>query len=236
MIIAGVDTSLPLLSVALLRDDALIGALALEGKGSRNEKLLPSIDWLLAESGVGREAIDLARVAELGTEQGNPGNRHAIRAMQEHGSRTFVGFGTGDSAVRAHGGRVLVDGRPTGFTAPADAQRAGVAVGGLLVGHRRAAAAADLAALAAAGLARRIGRGQWDFVPILLILAASLMVPVSSYGGEVLLRTYPELDIDGALTAMSHGLYGQTPVDGYEAPASMREALHHYVQSIEAAA
>lgn len=31
---------------------------------------------------------------------------------------------------------------------------------------------------------------------------------------EVLLRTYPELDIDGALTAMSHSLYGQTPVDG----------------------
>jgi NADH:ubiquinone oxidoreductase subunit 6 (subunit J) len=31
---------------------------------------------------------------------------------------------------------------------------------------------------------------------------------------EVLLRTYPGTDIDGALTAMSKGLYGQTPVDG----------------------
>ncbi|MEI7055095.1 heparan-alpha-glucosaminide N-acetyltransferase domain-containing protein [Nocardioides sp. CCNWLW239] len=34
-----------------------------------------------------------------------------------------------------------------------------------------------------------------------------------SVAGE-LLRTYPGVDIDAALTAMSHGLYGQTPVDG----------------------
>ncbi|OIJ28562.1 heparan-alpha-glucosaminide N-acetyltransferase domain-containing protein [Nocardioides luteus] len=31
---------------------------------------------------------------------------------------------------------------------------------------------------------------------------------------EVLLRSYPGLDIDDALTSMSEGLYGQTPVDG----------------------
>ncbi len=31
---------------------------------------------------------------------------------------------------------------------------------------------------------------------------------------EELLRTHPGLDIDGALTKMSFGLYGQTPVDG----------------------
>ncbi|NYI79896.1 heparan-alpha-glucosaminide N-acetyltransferase domain-containing protein [Nocardioides panzhihuensis] len=31
---------------------------------------------------------------------------------------------------------------------------------------------------------------------------------------EVLLRTYPGTDIDSALTEMSHGLYGQTPIDG----------------------
>ena len=62
MIILAADTSLPLLSVALLRDDALIGAVALEGKGSRNEKLLPAIDWLLAESGVDRREVDLFAV------------------------------------------------------------------------------------------------------------------------------------------------------------------------------
>lgn len=62
MIILSTDTSLPLLSVALLRDDVLVGALALEGKGSRNEKLLPSIDWLLSESGTDRGSIDLFAV------------------------------------------------------------------------------------------------------------------------------------------------------------------------------
>jgi tRNA threonylcarbamoyl adenosine modification protein YeaZ len=62
MLILAVDTSLPLLSVALLRDETLLGALALEGKGSRNEKLLPSIDWLLTESGTLRESIDLFAV------------------------------------------------------------------------------------------------------------------------------------------------------------------------------
>ena len=62
MLILGVDTSLPLLSVALLRDDLLIGGTALEGKGSRNEKLLPAIDWLLSESNVDRREIDLFAV------------------------------------------------------------------------------------------------------------------------------------------------------------------------------
>lgn len=33
---------------------------------------------------------------------------------------------------------------------------------------------------------------------------------------EVLLREYPGMDIDSALTSMSHGLYGQTPVDGWQ--------------------
>lgn len=57
-----VDTSLPLLSVALLSDQSLLGAVALEGRGSRNEKLLPAIDWLLTESGIDRHAIDLFAV------------------------------------------------------------------------------------------------------------------------------------------------------------------------------
>ena len=62
MLVLGVDASLPLLSVALLRDGALIGAVALEGKDSRNEKLLPAVDWLLGESSVERGAIDLFAV------------------------------------------------------------------------------------------------------------------------------------------------------------------------------
>lgn len=62
MLILAADTSLPVLSVAILRDRALIGAVAMEGKGSRNEKLLPAIDWLLAENGVDRREVDLFAV------------------------------------------------------------------------------------------------------------------------------------------------------------------------------
>jgi tRNA threonylcarbamoyladenosine biosynthesis protein TsaB len=62
MLILAADSSLPILSVALIRDDALLGAVALEGKASRNEKLLPAIDWLLTESAIERSAIDLFAV------------------------------------------------------------------------------------------------------------------------------------------------------------------------------
>ena len=62
MLILAADTSLPLLSVALLRDDDLLAAAALEGKGSRNEKLLPAIDWLLGESAIDRHDVDLFAV------------------------------------------------------------------------------------------------------------------------------------------------------------------------------
>jgi tRNA threonylcarbamoyl adenosine modification protein YeaZ len=62
MLILAADTSLPILSVALVRDGALVGAMSMEGKGSRNEKLLPSIDWLLTENGVQQTEIDLFAV------------------------------------------------------------------------------------------------------------------------------------------------------------------------------
>src|SRR5512142_3423403 len=62
MLVLGADSSLPILSVALVRDRDLIGAIALEGKSSRNEKLLPAIDWLLAETGTDRASIDLFAV------------------------------------------------------------------------------------------------------------------------------------------------------------------------------
>jgi tRNA threonylcarbamoyladenosine biosynthesis protein TsaB len=62
MLILSADTSLPILSVALVNDGALVGALSLEGKGSRNEKLLPAIDWLLAENQIDRRAIELFAV------------------------------------------------------------------------------------------------------------------------------------------------------------------------------
>src|SRR5947209_16084287 len=62
MLILAADTSLPILSVALVLDDALLGAVALEGRSSRKEKLLPAIDWLLTETAVERASIDLFAV------------------------------------------------------------------------------------------------------------------------------------------------------------------------------
>ena len=62
MLILAVDTSLPLFSVALLSDDRILGAMAMEAKGSRNEKLLPAVDWLLVENGVARTEIGLFAV------------------------------------------------------------------------------------------------------------------------------------------------------------------------------
>jgi tRNA threonylcarbamoyl adenosine modification protein YeaZ len=62
MLILAADTSLPILSVALVLDDALLGAVALEGRSSRNEKLLPAIDWLLTEAAIERASIDLFAV------------------------------------------------------------------------------------------------------------------------------------------------------------------------------
>ena len=62
MLVLAADTSLPILSVALVNDGALAGAVALEGRGSRNEKLLPAIDWLLSENGVDRKSIELFAV------------------------------------------------------------------------------------------------------------------------------------------------------------------------------
>jgi len=63
MLILAADTSLPILSVALVLDDALLGAVALEGRSSRNEKLLPAIDWLLTEAAIERTSIDLFAVS-----------------------------------------------------------------------------------------------------------------------------------------------------------------------------
>lgn len=62
MLILAADTSLPILSVALVRDGGLVAATAMEGKSSRNEKLLPAIDWLLKETATDRASIDLFAV------------------------------------------------------------------------------------------------------------------------------------------------------------------------------
>src|SRR3954463_7854214 len=62
MLILAADTSLPILSDAVILDDALLGAVALEGRSSRNEKLLPAIDWLLTEAAIARTSVALFAV------------------------------------------------------------------------------------------------------------------------------------------------------------------------------
>jgi len=127
MIVLAADTSLPILSVALINDQTLIGALAMEGKGSRNEKLLPSIDWLLTENAIDRSQIDLFAVTRgpgsftgvrigLATLQGLAvALQKPICAMSTHEA---IAYGTrGRVAIRDDAGRgefyvsVFEDGR-----------------------------------------------------------------------------------------------------------------------------
>jgi tRNA threonylcarbamoyl adenosine modification protein YeaZ len=82
MLILSADTSLPILSVALVSDGVLVAAAAMEGRGSRNEKLLPAVDWLLSENGVDRREVELFAVTR------GPGSFTGVRI----GLATFQGL------------------------------------------------------------------------------------------------------------------------------------------------
>lgn len=60
--ILSIDTTLPLLSLALVEQGSVITAISSRAEGSRNEKLLPAIDWMLAETGLSMGQIDLIAV------------------------------------------------------------------------------------------------------------------------------------------------------------------------------
>ena len=62
MITLAIDTSLPVLSVAVTRGGEHLASAAVEGKNSRNEKLLMIVDWLLAEAGVSLKEVQLLAV------------------------------------------------------------------------------------------------------------------------------------------------------------------------------
>ena len=114
MIILAADTSLPLLSVAIVRDDALLGGITLEGKGTRNEKLLPAIDWLLTETGITRGMLDLLAVTRgpgsftgvrigLATMQGLAmALNKPVCAISTHEA---IAFETGDATIVDDAGR-----------------------------------------------------------------------------------------------------------------------------------
>ena len=110
MLILGVDTSLPLLSVALLRDDVLAAALILEGKGSRNEKLLPAVDWLLSESGVERKSIDLFAVTRgPGSFTGVRIGLATVQGLALVLARPVCAMSTHEAIAALHGDGVIVD-------------------------------------------------------------------------------------------------------------------------------
>lgn len=60
--ILAIDTTLPLLSLALVEKGSVITAISSRAEGSRNEKLLPAIDWMLAETGLSMGEIELIAV------------------------------------------------------------------------------------------------------------------------------------------------------------------------------
>jgi tRNA threonylcarbamoyladenosine biosynthesis protein TsaB len=110
MLILAADTSLPILSVALVTDDALLGAVALEGRSSRNEKLLPAIDWLLTEAAVERTSIDLFAVTR------GPGSFTGVRiglaAMQGLAlalGKPVCAMSTHEAIAPASGSAAIVD-------------------------------------------------------------------------------------------------------------------------------
>jgi len=109
MLVLSADTSLPILSVALIDDGALIGALAIEGKGSRNEKLLPAIDWLLTEHAIDRRQIELFAVTR------GPGSFTGVRiglatlqGLAVALGRPICAMSTHEAIVHGTQGRVAV--------------------------------------------------------------------------------------------------------------------------------
>jgi tRNA threonylcarbamoyladenosine biosynthesis protein TsaB len=110
VLVLAADTSLPILSAALLRDAALLGCVALEGKSSRNEKLLPSIDWLLTECGVDRRDVDLFAVTR------GPGSFTGVRiglaTMQGLAlalDKPLIAMSTHEAIAPAQGRATIVD-------------------------------------------------------------------------------------------------------------------------------
>ena len=105
MLILAADTSLATLSAALVRDGLLLGAVALEGRSSRNEKLLPAIDWLLRESAVDRRAIDLFAVTR------GPGSFTGVRIGLATMQGLALALGKPVCAISTHQALVPDEGR-----------------------------------------------------------------------------------------------------------------------------
>src|SRR6184192_3957504 len=182
MLTLAADSSLPLLSVALLNDASLLGSVVLEGKGSRNEKLLPAIDWLLTESNIDRKSIDLFAVTR------GPGSFTGVRiglaTMQGLAlalDKPLCAMSTHEAIAPAHGRATIVDDAGRGefyvsafengreVVAPHLAKEAkGIVVADYVQHHNVAAACARRAAEI---VARGDGERYHDVTPIYVRLA-----------------------------------------------------------------
>ncbi len=109
MLILAADTSLPILSVAVINDGTLVGAMALEGRGSRNEKLLPAIDWLLGENSIERSSIDLFAVTRgPGSFTGVRIGLATIQGLAMALRKPVCAMSTHEAIAFGHGGRVTI--------------------------------------------------------------------------------------------------------------------------------
>lgn len=108
--ILGVDTSLPALSIALVSNQRSIAALQLQSEGSRNEKLLPALDWLLREAGVGLDELTLIAVGRgPGSFTGVRIGLATVQGIAIARSIPVCGFATPHAVAFAHPAqRVLV--------------------------------------------------------------------------------------------------------------------------------
>ncbi len=90
------DSSLPVLSVALVGDSAPLGAIALEGKESRNEKLLPAIEAVLDGAGVDRTEVRLIAVTR------GPGSFTGVRIGLATAEGLALALGVPICAIPTH--------------------------------------------------------------------------------------------------------------------------------------
>lgn len=93
------DSSLPSMSVALVDDRIAIASIILEGRRSRNEKLLPAIDFLLRESG--REMKDVSSIVVTR----GPGSFTGVR----------IGLATAQGLALSTGAAIIAPGTHDGF-------------------------------------------------------------------------------------------------------------------------
>ena len=103
---------MPVMSVALIDDERLVGCVAAAGDGSKNEKLLPAIDWVLSEANIQRAQLSCIAVTRgpgsfTGTRVGLATAQGLALAL----GVPLLAMGTHEAAAEtSEAGRVVVSG------------------------------------------------------------------------------------------------------------------------------